>query len=338
MRTRDKALLGAALGAGAVWGTRAFLRWRRRIELEGRVVIITGASSGHGYLLARHAAEQGARLVLAARDAEALHAAESELVALGAGAVLGVPTDVTDADQVRRLVARAVDRFGRIDVLVNNAGIIGVGPLETMTLDDFRDAMATNFWGAVYASLAVLPVMRAQRFGRIGNVVSVGGLVAVPHLTPYTASKFALTGFTRALRAELAGDNILVTGVYPHTMRTGGHTHAWIKGDRLKEYTLFALSDTVPLVSVSAERVARRFWRAVCDGEPEVVVGWPAQVAATLQPLFPNETAEALALLAQALPGAGGAGTEAQQGQQIAGAIPELFNRAVPPHTRPGMG
>jgi NAD(P)-dependent dehydrogenase (short-subunit alcohol dehydrogenase family) len=335
MQKRDRLLLGAAVGAGALWGARALRRWQRRIDLDGRVVLITGASSGHGLLLARHAAERGARLVLAARGANELQAAAAELDGRGAPGVLTVPTDVTDAGQVQTLVDRAIDRFGQVDVLVNNAGIISVGPLHTMTVNDFRDALATNFWGAVYATLAVLPHMRARRFGRIGNVVSIGGLVGVPHLAPYTASKFALTGFTRALRAELAGDNILVTGVYPHTMRTGGHTHAWIKGEPAREYAWFALSDTVPGLSVSADRVARTFWRAVCDGEAEVVAGWPARCAATLQALLPNETAEVLALVAQTLPDGAGAGTAAVRGEDLLGPIPELFNRAIPPGTRP---
>ena len=189
---------------------------------------------------------------------------------------MAVPTDVTDQAQVNALVDRTVERHGRVDILVNNAGIIGVGPIETMTLDDFRAMMATHFWGPLYATMAVLPHMRARQFGRIANVVSVGGKAAVPHLLPYTASKFALTGLTEGLRTELARDNILVTGIYPHTMRTGGHTHAEFKGQREAEYTWFALSDSLPLVSTSAEHVARTLWRAVCDGDAEVVVGWPA--------------------------------------------------------------
>lgn len=335
MRNRDKILLGAAAGAGVLWGTRAWLRSRRRIELKDRVVIITGASSGHGLLLARRAAECGARLVLAARHLDALQVAESEVLGLGAPDALAVAVDVTDADAVQDLADRAMDRFGRIDVLINNAGMISVGPLQTMTLDDFRAALDTNFWGAVHATLAVLPYMRGQRFGRIGNVNSVGGLFAVPHLLPYTASKFALTGFTRGLRAELARENILVTGIYPSTMRTGGHTHAWIKGDQPKEYALFALSDTLPVISASAERVARRLLRAVCDGEAEVVVGWPAQVAVTLQSLLPSETAEVLALVNQWLPDVPAVPTTARQGQDFQGALFELLNRAIPSGVRP---
>ncbi len=218
-------LIGLAGGAALAWGARAWLRSRRRIELAGRVVIVTGGSTGLGLMVARQAAERGAKLVLAARGEEDLRAAEAEIRQLGAE-VLAVPTDVSDEGQVRNLVARAIERFGRVDILVNNAGTIQVGPAEAMTVDDFRQAMATNFWGELFPILAVLPQMRAQGGGRIANVVSVGGKVSVPHLLPYSASKFALTGLTEGLRSELARDNILVTGIYPGTIRTGGHAHA----------------------------------------------------------------------------------------------------------------
>jgi NAD(P)-dependent dehydrogenase (short-subunit alcohol dehydrogenase family) len=204
-----------------------------------------------------------------------------------------------------------------------------------MTLDDFRDAMATNYWSALYAILAVLPNMRTRGFGRIGNVVSIGGRVAAPHLLPYVTGKFALTGLTQGLRAELAKDNILVTGLYPPTMRTGGHTHAIYKGRHEAEYAWFSLSDTVPGLSISAERVARKFLRAVCDGDPEVIVGWRTYLAIVGQNVFPNEAAEALALVNRMLPGSDGGPTAAVRGESLDGTLPRLLNRAVPPGTRP---
>ncbi|WP_422924405.1 SDR family NAD(P)-dependent oxidoreductase [Singulisphaera sp. PoT] len=337
MRGRDKVLLGALAGAGAIWGTRAYLRYRRRIGLADRVVIITGASSGHGLLVAREAAEKGAHLVLAARKAEDLKQAEAELLRLGARSVLSVPTDVTKPDEAKNLIDRAIERHGRIDILINNAGIITVGPVESMTLDDFHQAMATNFWGVVHTTMAVLPQMKAQQFGRIGNVVSVGGLRAVPHMLPYTASKFALSGFTDGLRSELARDNILVTGIYPSTMRTGGHTHAWFKGKQEDEFTWFALGDSLPLLSTSAEQVAHRLWQAVCDGEPSVVVGWPARALVLLQNLLPNEIAEVIALADRyVLPASENLDAPAKQGQDLEGTVPNLLNRAVPAKARPG--
>ena len=337
MKLHHQLLIGLAGGAALSWGARAWLRSRRRIELAGRVVVVTGGSTGLGLMVARQAARQGAKLVLAARGEDDLRAAESEIKAIGAQ-VLAVPTDVSDEGQVRILVARAVERFGKIDVLVNNAGTILVGPAGTMTVDDFQQAMATNFWGELYPILAVLPQMRAQGGGRIANVVSVGGKVAVPHLLPYSVSKFALTGLTEGLRAELAKENILVTGIYPGTIRTGGHTHAKFKGDHQAEYTWFALSDTIPGISSSAETAANRLWDAVLNGDPEAVVGWNARLAVLAHNLFPEWTVEALSLVNRAMPSANGDHGPAIRGEELSGKIPDLLSRMIPQGTRPGMG
>ncbi len=337
MRDRDALLIGAIVGAGALLGARAWRRSQRRIDLTDRVVLITGASSGHGLILAQLAAERGARLVLAARSLDALDEARPELLRLGARDVLNVATDVRDEGQVRSMIDQAIARHGRIDVLINNAGLIQVGPVDAMTVDDFRDAMATNYWGAVYASLAVLPHMKAQKFGRIGNVSSVGGKLAVPHLLPYTASKFALTGFTEGLRAELAGENILVTGLYPATMRTGGHAHAQFKGNQESEYAWFALGDSIPGLASSAETVARKFLAGICNGDPQVVVGLQTHLAVLFHNLLPDETAELSSLVDRfLLPGSTGLPTASIRGDALSGTLPGLLNRVIPSGTRPG--
>ncbi len=159
MTIREKVVIGVMAGAGMAWGARRLLRLSRRITLRDRVVIITGASSGHGLMAARYAAGRGAHLVLAARDLENLGAAEIEMTHAGARSVLAVPSDVTVPEQCQYLVDLTIERHGRVDILVNNAGIMLVGPLENMTLGDFENAMATNFWGAVNCTLAVLPQM-----------------------------------------------------------------------------------------------------------------------------------------------------------------------------------
>lgn len=250
---------------------------------------------------------------------------------------MAVPTDVTDPEQCQYLVNLAIEKHGRVDILVNNAGIMLVGPMEAMTLEDFEHAMATNFWGAVHCTLAALPHMRERRFGRIANVISLGGKIPVPHLTAYTSSKFALAGLTQSLRTELAKDGILVTGVYPNLMRTGGHVHAWIKGDQPTEYSLVGLSDTMPILATSAEHVARKLWEATCNGDAEVVVGWPARLAATIYSFSPTWTIEGLTLLNQLLPTASGPSTSVQ-GRDIRGQIPDLLNQRIPASARPGLG
>ena len=334
MKMSHRLLIGVAGGTALAWGAKTWLRSRRRIDLAGRVVIVTGGSTGLGLMVARQATEAGAKVVIAARGEADLRAAEEELRRLG-GDALAVPTDVSDEGQVRNLVARTIERFGKVDVLVNNAGTIQVGPAETMTVDDFRQAMATNFWGELLPILAVLPHMKSQGGGRIANVVSVGGKISVPHLLPYSASKFALTGLTQGLRSELAKDNILVTGIYPGTIRTGGHTHAHFKGDHEAEYTWFALSDTIPGISTSAEACARSLWDAVLHGEPEVVVGWNARLGIAAHNLFPGWMAEALSLVNLAMPGTGQAHGPSVRGEQLTGKVPETLNRMIPPGARP---
>jgi short-subunit dehydrogenase len=335
MRLQSKIGLGIAGIGAALWATRAYLRSQRRITLDGRVVVITGASRGLGLLVAREAARGGARLVIAARDASSLDDAAAELRLEGSPEVVAIPTDVSDRVQAQALIGRAIDYFGSIDILINNAGTMVVGPVESMTIEDFERVMATNYWGEVYTTLAVLPHMQARKFGRIGNVVSLGGKVAIPHMLSYTASKFALTGFNEGLRAELVKDGIYVTGIYPGTIRTGGHTHTEVKGDHEAEYTWFGLSDTLPGLSTSAHACARSLWRAVLDGEPEVVVGLPSKLAVAFHNLFPEWNAELQPIINSALPSMPTGPNDSVRGENIHGKVPDLVNRLIPGGTRP---
>jgi NAD(P)-dependent dehydrogenase (short-subunit alcohol dehydrogenase family) len=270
--------------------------------LRNKVVVIVGGSRGLGLVLARTLAEQGARLVLAARDAAELQRADDELDARGAD-VLAFPCDVTDELEIQRLVRTAVDWFGRIDVLFNVAGVIEVGPFETMTNDDYGRAMATHFWGPLWATLAVLPEMKRVGGGRIVNVSSIGGLVGVPHLAPYVASKFALTGLSEVMRAELAKDNIVVTGVYPGLMRTGSARHALFKGRFREEHAWFSIGAALPLFTMSAPRAARRIVRACQRGEAHVILGLPAKLYAIAHAIAPGLVARLSSLINRLLPG-----------------------------------
>src|SRR6185369_6660508 len=131
--------------------------------------------------------------------------------------------------QVAAMVSQVNERLGGIDVLVNNAGIISVGPIESQTIEDFREAMDVMFWGHVNTILAVLPQMQRRRSGWIGNVSSIGGKISVPHLVPYSCAKFASVGLSEGLTAELAKDGINVTTIVPGLMRTGAHINAYFK-------------------------------------------------------------------------------------------------------------
>src|SRR5918996_175858 len=222
------ALLSAASAA-----TVYAVRQRRRMDFEGKTVVIAGASRGLGLELARGFAGEGANLVLLARNQSQLTEVKRELES-AAVSVSVLVCDVTKEEEVRTTVAAIIREVGRIDVLVNVAGMIQVGPFEHMNLDDFAEAMAVHFWGPLYLMREVIPHMKRQRHGRIVNIASIGGKVAVPHLLPYAASKFALVGLSEAMRTELAKDGIYVTTVCPGLMRTGSHFNALFKGQHRK--------------------------------------------------------------------------------------------------------
>jgi NAD(P)-dependent dehydrogenase (short-subunit alcohol dehydrogenase family) len=290
-----------ATGVSLAFGARATLRRRRALDLDGRVVLITGGSRGLGLALAEAFAHQGARLAICGRDAQRLEEAYARLTAQGAE-TLAVPCDVSDPEQVKRLISTVEETYGRIDVLVNNAGTISVGPLATQTPADFETAMGSMFWGPLHATLAVLPGMRARGVGRIVNITSIGGKVSVPHLAPYAAAKFAAVGFSEGLRAELAGSGVHVITVVPGLMRTGSHINALFKGNQPAEYTWFALGDTLPFTSMDAAAAARRIVRATIDGDAELTLTPQAQLLARVHGLAPGLTADVLGLVNRALP------------------------------------
>jgi len=273
----------------------------RRYDFAGRVVLLTGASRGLGLVLARRFAKEGARLAICARDRNELLRAGQELGALGAE-LLEVACDLSDRAEVRSMVAAVLDHYGRIDVVINNAGTIGVGPVDMMRESDWERAMDLHFWAPLETMKTALPSMRARGNGRIVNISSIGGRIAFPHLLPYAASKFALGGLSEGLRSELAESGVKVTTVYPGLMRTGSPRNATFKGNHAAEYAWFAISDSLPFVSMSAERAARRIVEACREGRAELVLSIPAKLAVIARALFPGVTAWALAQVAKRLP------------------------------------
>jgi NAD(P)-dependent dehydrogenase (short-subunit alcohol dehydrogenase family) len=301
----------AAASVGVALGLRALVR--PHMSFQDKTVLITGGSRGLGLVLARGFLKEGARVVICGREESTLERARVELESLG-GEVLAVPCDVTDPVQVEAMVSSIHERFGAVDVLVNNAGIIQTGPLEAMTIEDFEDAINTHLWGPLYTTLAVLPEMKRRGEGRIVNISSIGGKVSVPHLVPYSASKFALVGLSDGMRAELAQDGIKVTTACPGLMRTGSPRNATFKGDYEKEYAWFYVSDSLPGLSLNAERAARKIIDACRRGDAEVLVGLPAKMGAVARALAPNLTAALLAYVNRMLPQ--GSQTERHRGDQ----------------------
>jgi short-subunit dehydrogenase len=297
-KRRGWAVLAAAFG-----GLALARRVSRRSPLAGEAALVTGGSRGLGFLIARELAACGCRVAICARDPNELQRAARSLRDEGFE-VLSVACDVADASQVDRALFEVVEHFGTIDILVNDAGVIVVAPLASLSRADFDQAMAVNFWGTVNTTLAALRTMRPRRHGRIANVTSIGGKVAVPHLLPYSCAKFAAVGFSEGLRAELAGTGVKVTTIVPGLMRTGGEAHAIFKGKMDFERAWFTVAAETPGLAMSARRAARRIVRAIERGRAEVVVGVPAKVLRVTKEMLPNATLAALAAADRVLPSA----------------------------------
>lgn len=301
MNSQQKFLLGVAAGAiGALVG-RHFARGTRRIDFSGRVVVITGGSRGLGLVLARRIASEGARLCLLARNEDELARAAAQFPP--GSEVMTVRCDIRRRGDVRAAVDAILERWGVIDVLINNAGVIQVGPLEHMTTGDFENAMATHFWGPLHLMFEIVPSMRRRGFGRIVNISSIGGRIAVPHLAPYCASKFALAGLSDAVRTELDQYGIRVTTVAPGLMRTGSPVNADVKGQHQAEYAWFAISDSLPGLSVAAENAARQIVDACRYGDPELTISLPAKAAIIASHVAPGAVARAMIVANRFLPG-----------------------------------
>jgi NAD(P)-dependent dehydrogenase (short-subunit alcohol dehydrogenase family) len=291
---------GAALGLGAA--AREAQARDREADLRGEVALVTGGSRGLGLALSRELARQGCKLAICARDKTELEAARAELEQGGAE-VLAVTCDVADPTQVAAMVEAVTRHYGGIDILINNAGIMVVAPVETITRADFERVMAINFWGVLNPTLEVLPGMRTRGAGRIVNITSIGGKISVPHLLPYSCAKFAAVGLSEGLRAELADTGISVTTVVPGLMRTGSHLNAEFGGEQEAEYRWFALGASAPYpVAVGADRAARLVVRAAKRGQAECTYPLSAVIAARLSGLLPTTTTNALAVVDRFLP------------------------------------
>lgn len=316
---RRKVLIGAATAvAGA-----AFLRALQRVrafDFRGKVVFITGGSRGLGLALAREASSRGASVAICGRNEQTLNDAAADLRARG-GNVLAIACDVRADAQLSMAVRRVEEHFGRIDVAIHNAGTIAVGPFETMTREDYEDAMSSHFWAAYALVARVLPGMKRAGGGRIVLISSIGGKLSVPHLLPYSVSKFALGAFGEGLRGELARYGIGVTTVYPGLMRTGSPRNAYFKSRHRAEYAWFMLSDTLPLISMPARVAAKQILNATAENRAQAVLSVPAKIAATLHALWPGLSSKALELAARFLPQPGGVEMERRTGEQSESAV-----------------
>lgn len=315
MNSLKKIAITAVAAYGGLQLVRMIVRHGRRFDWRNKRVVITGGSRGLGLVIARKLANAGAKLAICARDEEAVGIAAAELRGRGAE-VFAAACDVRDERQVASFIDGAAEQFSGIDVLFNVAGIITVGPFDSMTQEDFENSMNTNCWGALHTARRVLPYMRRNGWGRIVNVASLGGKRAVPHMLPYAASKFALVGLSNGLRAELQHENIHVTTACPSLMRTGSPRNATFKSQHRQEYAWFSIGDSLPVVSMSAEAAAEQIIEACQQGRGEVFIHGPLNVTIALQNMFPEIAHDILALAGSMLPKMGGIGRNAAKGFQ----------------------
>ncbi len=213
-------------------------------NIKGKVIVITGASSGFGEISAKYLSERGAKVVLAARRSDRIEKLALEITEKG-GDALAVTTDVTDINQVRKLAEAAVDNFGRIDVMINNAGLMQQSPLESSKVDEWDNMIDVNIKGVLYGIDAVLPQMKKQKSGHIINVSSVAGHKVTPAGTVYCATKHAVRAISEGLRQEVKPYNLRTTIISPGAVDTElpGHiTHEASAAGIQGYYKQFAIS------------------------------------------------------------------------------------------------
>ncbi len=243
--------------------------------------LITGGSQGSGKATALLFAQKGYDLVLVARQLDRLESVAAQVAAIGQQA-LAISADVGEAQQVEDLVQQALERFGQIDVLINNAGICLTGSMLETTPADWHQIMNTNFWGYVQMIQALLPQFLQRSSGSIVNVGSFGGKMPLPQMTAYCASKYAVTGLTDTLRLELASQGIHVGAVHPGLINSDFLERAQFRGaDRQQLESALKAG----WVSQPAD-IAKAIWQLVDQRRGEIVVG-PAAIATEAYRLLP---------------------------------------------------
>ncbi len=313
MKKNHTLLKGGVLALGGYLAYKKL--WPRKFDFENKVVVITGGSKGLGMIMARDFGRLKAKIAIVARREDELQHAKEWLHAEGVSEVAVFSCDVAREEAVREMIERVVARYGSIDVLVNNAGIISVGPMSANGVEDFKQAHDVMFWGQLYPTLAVLPLFQQKRSGHIVNITSIGAMVSLPHLVPYSSAKFAALGLSRGLHAELHRYGIKVSTIVPGLMRTASHVNAQFKG--AGEYTWFSTLASMPGLSIDAERASREIVDATVRGQAFKIVGVAAKVGATIYTLFPNFSSGALTLVNRILPAPEKSSTHAMSGRVL---------------------
>lgn len=317
--------------------------------MDAPVALVAGASRGLGFLVARELLDRGHRVVISARSQDDLARAAALLTAHGP--VTARAADLRDPEQITSLVAAVERELGPVEVLVSVLGIIQVGPAAAMTDEHYRDALDTMLWAPVRLTNAVLPTMRARGHGRIGTVTSIGGKLPPPHLLPYAVAKHGAVGFSETLAVELAGTGVTSTTVVPGLMRTGSHERASFTGRQEAEFAWFGPAASLPLLTMSAERAARKIVDGVLAGRPHVVLTPLAKLGMRVHGVAPATTVRLVGLVNRVLPEHPGdadaeqptLGRQARRGlsrgaASVVGTLTALGSRAADRYNQRGPG
>lgn len=250
-------------------------------QLEGKVAVVTGAASGIGRALAQNLAARGCRLAICDINAEAL----AQTAALLPAPVLMQALDVADRAAVYAFAERVQRELGAADLVINNAGVAVSQLIKDLSYDDFEWLMGINFWGVVYGTKAFLPAMLARNSGTIVNLSSIFGIIAVPSQGAYNAAKFAVRGFTEALRHELAGSNVRAICVHPGGIKTNIVRNARLYRDMQGEVqdAAKAARDFERIAATTPEQAAAVIVRGIEQGSPRVLIGADARFMDRLQ-------------------------------------------------------
>jgi NAD(P)-dependent dehydrogenase (short-subunit alcohol dehydrogenase family) len=282
---------------------------------SGPVSAVFGGSRGLGLLIAQELVGRGHRVVVLARDRAELELASARLRRIGGRQVVVLPCDVSDRHHVGAAVGWIEREVGPLHAVFAVAGVIQSGPQQATALDDYMEAVSIMTLGPVHVALTALPHLRRRGSGRIGIITSVGGEVSPPHLLPYATAKFGAVGFSDGLVSAVQGSGVTASTVVPGLMRTGAHVTAELAGQPDKEYSWFAVGASLPLVSIDAERAARRIVDGVLAGRPRITLTPLAWLAVRARGLAPGTTARLLGVADRLLPAA--VGRERRRGVDV---------------------
>lgn len=280
MCSKNKLTLISGLLSGVFIGYKVYkkiIRGQRKAWFKDKVVLITGASSGIGKEYAHSFAKLGSNLVITARSTEKLLELSEELQEKYNVKVLPITCDVSDEESVKNMISKSLEYFNQIDILINNAGVGSYGYFNDSDLKDMRQIMEINYWGMIYCTKHVLPSMLKRGQGKIINVSSVLGKIAIPAMAVYSSSKFAMNGFSESLRGEVKKYGIDILVVCPTTTKTEFATNAF-------DSNKFKLGK----IGMTSERVAKETINAILDGKKEHILGMGENIGVFVNNLAPS--------------------------------------------------